>query len=137
MFLGYCLFPSEIPLLVKWVFILIGAHLAVFRVYSCLCVQESLLLVRLRGTRVVPRIEPELNTSTESILPLVQCCDPGPRAECPRAGEFFCTVGKELLSHVFQTQTAVSVVEEDLKLLQLKLRAAMSTKSDLEGALFL
>ncbi|XP_049626209.1 transport and Golgi organization protein 1 homolog isoform X2 [Suncus etruscus] len=34
---------------------------------------------------------------------------------------------------VSRTQTAVSVVEEDLKLLQLKLRAAMSTKSDLEG----
>lgn len=132
MFLGYCLFPSELPLLVKWVFVLIGAHLAVFRVYSWLCVQESLLLERLRGTRVVPRIEPELATSTESTLSLVRCCYPG-----PRAGEFLCTVGKELLSFIFQTQTAVSVVEEDLKLLQLKLRAAMSTKSDLEGALFM
>ncbi|XP_042636353.1 transport and Golgi organization protein 1 homolog [Orycteropus afer afer] len=33
---------------------------------------------------------------------------------------------------VSRTQTAISVVEEDLKLLQLKLRASMSTKCDLE-----
>lgn len=32
-----------------------------------------------------------------------------------------------------QTQTAISVVEEDLKLLQFKLRASMSTKCNLEG----
>ncbi|MBZ3886628.1 Melanoma inhibitory activity protein 3 [Sciurus carolinensis] len=36
------------------------------------------------------------------------------------------------LMDVSRTQTAISVVEEDLKLLQLKLRASMSTKCNLE-----
>ncbi|XP_047375729.1 transport and Golgi organization protein 1 homolog isoform X2 [Sciurus carolinensis] len=37
------------------------------------------------------------------------------------------------LMDVSSTQTAISVVEEDLKLLQLKLRASMSAKCNLEG----
>ncbi|XP_076404249.1 transport and Golgi organization protein 1 homolog isoform X4 [Peromyscus maniculatus bairdii] len=39
----------------------------------------------------------------------------------------------EQMMDITRTQTAVSIVEEDLKLLQLKLRTSMSTKCNLEG----
>ncbi|XP_059137145.1 transport and Golgi organization protein 1 homolog isoform X2 [Peromyscus eremicus] len=39
----------------------------------------------------------------------------------------------EQMMDISRTQTAVSIVEEDLKLLQLKLRTSMSTKCNLEG----
>ncbi|KAG8518164.1 LOW QUALITY PROTEIN: Transport and Golgi organization protein 1, partial [Galemys pyrenaicus] len=41
------------------------------------------------------------------------------------------------LMDVSRAQTSVSVVEEDLKILQSKLRASLSTKNDLEGRLLL